>query len=478
MNKINIILIILLALILIFLILRIILLKISKKYILKKQNIESNSYDNYLKKTIQAQKFIKSNIQFSMRGEDSNRYDSYYNKKNIKNNNNKSIFKKFNKILDLDLKNMTIDVESGVTMGSIFDYLFSLGKDKYKLRMSTDTVDMTVGGAISGIGVHFNIHDVGFFHESVVDMDVLLSDGKIVTCSSTQNKELFNSIPNTYGTIGKILRAKLKIEKTKPYVKVNVIKFNNITDFIKQMKKLSDSNKYSNICSLVYGKNELYIIVSNYVDKYKNLVTFTKYNTFYKYIKTHNEFYVKTRENMFIFESDWYWNIPDSKLLKFILPKSLRCMKFFKNIAGLGNNSSKNKHNINAFIQDWEVEYEKSFEFLTEMLDNVEPYLNAKPICIFPLVSKTDAHFYPIKKNKLYLNIGAYSQLKDNKKNYSEIFDKKLFNIDGIKMLYSVHYLNENQFNKMYNGNYYKKIKDIYDTKYKFGNLYHKTKNK
>ena len=39
---------------------------------------------------------------------------------------------------------------------------------------------------------------------------------------------LFNSIPNTYGTIGKILRAKLKIEKTKPYVKVNVIKFNNI----------------------------------------------------------------------------------------------------------------------------------------------------------------------------------------------------------------------------------------------------------
>ena len=237
------------------------------------------------------------------------------------------------------------------------------------VNMSSDTVDMTVGGAISGIGVHFNIHDVGFFHESVVDMDVLLSDGKIVTCSSTQNKELFNSIPNTYGTIGKILRAKLKIEKTKPYVKVNVIKFNNITDFIKQMKKLSDSNKYTNICSLVYGKNELYIIVSNYVDKYKNLVTFTKYNTFYKYIKTHNEFYVKTRENMFIFESDWYWNIPDSKLLKFILPKSLRCMKFFKNIAGLGNNSSKNKHNINAFIQDWEVEYEKSFEFLTEMFD-------------------------------------------------------------------------------------------------------------
>ena len=176
---------------------------------------------------------------------------------------------------------------------------------------------------------------------------------------------------------------------------------------------------------------------------------------------------------MFIFESDQYWNIPDSKLLKFILPKSLRCMKFLK--TGL-ETSSKNKHNINAFIQDWEVEYEKSFEFLTEMLDNVEPYLNAKPICIFPLVSKTDAHFYPIKKNKIYLNIGAYSQLKDNKKNYSEIFDKKLFNIDGIKMLYSVHYLNENEFNKMYNGNYYKKIKDIYDTKYKFGNLYHKIK--
>ena len=49
MNKINIILIILLALILIFLILKIILLKISKKYILKKQNIDSNSYYNLKK---------------------------------------------------------------------------------------------------------------------------------------------------------------------------------------------------------------------------------------------------------------------------------------------------------------------------------------------------------------------------------------------------------------------------------------------
>ena len=96
-----------------------------------------------------------------MRGEDSNRYDSYYNKKNIKNNNNKSVFKKFNKILDLDLKNMTIDVESGVTMGSIFDYLFSLGKDKYKLRMSTDTVDMTSVVPFQ-VGVHL-IYDVGFF---------------------------------------------------------------------------------------------------------------------------------------------------------------------------------------------------------------------------------------------------------------------------------------------------------------------------
>ena len=68
--------------------------------------------------------------------------------------------------------------------------------------------------------------------------------------------------------------------------------------------------------------------------------------------------------------------------------------------------------------------------------------------------------------------------MKDNKKNYSEIFDQKLFNINGIKMLYSVHYLNENQFNKMYNGNYYKKIKNLYDKKYKFGDLYNKTKNK
>ncbi len=469
---------ILYTLIFIFIILKVILLIISFSYLDKKQNIELNSYNKYLTKKDNASKFIKFNKHpFTIRSNESNRYnDTYYNTKKAKKT---LIFSKFNKILNVDLNNMTIDVESYVKMIDIFNYLFSIDdKNKYTLRMSTETMDMTVGGAISGIGVHGNIHHVGFFHESVVDMDILLSNGDIITCSKNNNSELFHSIPNTYGTIGKILRARLKIVKAKSYVKTTVIKFNSLNQFIKKMKLMSDMKQYDFIFSLVYNKNELYLILFQYVNNYDNLITFTEYLTFYKYIKTHSTFYMTTKESMFIFESDWYWNIPDNKILKFLLPTNLRRMKFFKKVNNIDlgfNKDMKKKSNI--LIQDWEIEYEKSFTFLKHMLDNIEPYMNNKPLCIFPLISNSDSYFYPIKKNKLYLNIGSYSILNNNKYNFTKMFDSELYKYNGIKMLYSVHYFSKKQFNHIYNGIFYKKIKEKYDKEYKFGDLYLKTKN-
>ena len=345
--------------------------------------------------------------------------------------------------------------------------------------MTTDTLDMTVGGAISGIGVHGNMHKVGLFHESMIDMDILLNDGRIIYCDKHTNEMLFNAIPNSYGTIGKILRAKLEITKIKPYLKVSVIKFDSVSKFLDNLSIHSNKKIYDYIFCLIFKSDEIYLILMKYTNKPKNIISFKKYNTFYKFIKYNKDFFINSREGLFIFEADWYWNIPDNIILKFFLPEEMRKIKLYKQAAEIYKkiNFTKNNKNNHTFIQDWEIEYEKSNYFLSTMLNKIEPYMNNKPLCIFPLISKTNSYFYPLKKNKLYINIGSYSILNNNDNNYTKIFDKLLYKLDGIKMLYSIHYFSKKEFDKIYNGELYNKIKNIYDPKYKLGNLYEKTKS-
>ena len=67
---------------------------------------------------------------------------------------------------------------------------------------------ITVGGAISGVGIESSSCNYGWFHNNVIEFDVLLASGKIVTCRrDNQYQDLFFGIPNSYGTLIYILKS-------------------------------------------------------------------------------------------------------------------------------------------------------------------------------------------------------------------------------------------------------------------------------
>src|SRR3954470_24515766 len=42
---------------------------------------------------------------------------------------------------------------------------------------------ITLGGALAGVGIESSSHRHGLVHESVLEIDVLLGDGRVVTCT-------------------------------------------------------------------------------------------------------------------------------------------------------------------------------------------------------------------------------------------------------------------------------------------------------
>ena len=404
-------------------------------------------------------------------------YGNIHNRR-TENKNKKSIpLKNFNNIINVNYKEGFIHVEGNVNMEQIFDKLIV---DGYNLNLTTETLDMTVGGAISGIGINSGMHKYGLFHDNLIEIEILLSNGTIITCSENINQDIFYGIANSYGTLGYIISCKLKIKKIKPYIKVTSKRYNNTRDYIIDFKDSLSKNDY--VDGLLFGTNELYLITGNEIDAVNSVDKFNYLKSYYLEIKKEELFYMNTKDYLFRYEPDYYWNLGNSvptKLFKLLCPTKYRRMSFYKKIV---NSNSLNyiaqyvtEKKEAFFIQDWVVQYDKSYDFIDKTIRDTEQLVEGKPFALFPIITQKESTLYPLKKNQLYLNLGSYTDIakynNDDPYHLTKVTDNLCFKLDGIKMLYSSTFLDKEQFYDIYNGKKYFTLKDKYDAKKHFKNL-------
>ena len=77
---------------------------------------------------------------------------------------------------------------------------------------------ITLGGAVTGLGIESTSFRNGLPHESVLEMDILTGAGEVVTASPAEHADLFRAFPNSYGTLGYAVRLRIELEPVKPFV--------------------------------------------------------------------------------------------------------------------------------------------------------------------------------------------------------------------------------------------------------------------
>jgi hypothetical protein len=130
---------------------------------------------------------------------------------------------------------------------------------------------------------------------------------------------------------------------------------------------------------------------------------------------------------------------------------------------------------IEKLIQDWEVPWAQGQALLDFALENLD--LNGRPWMVVPIRTPGKATGYPLKSNELYCNLGSYSFVKKLAgKPYSatKIMDEFCFSHQGLKMLYSTTFLDESQFDRIYNSKTAAVLKTKYDPNTLFPSLYEK----
>src|SRR5690554_5540320 len=133
-----------------------------------------------------------------------------------------------NYFLSFDAIRGFLHVESGVLLSEILNIIVPKG---WFLKVTPGTKLITIGGAIAS-DVHGKNHHIdGCFSECVQEFSLMLPDGEIVTCSKTENADVFKATCGGMGLTGVILDAKIILKKiNSTYINQTTIKTRNLQE--------------------------------------------------------------------------------------------------------------------------------------------------------------------------------------------------------------------------------------------------------
>ena len=116
----------------------------------------------------------------------------------------------FDHTIAFDREHGIFECESGILLEKVLEIIVPQG---WFLPVTPGTKFITIGGAIAS-DIHGKNHHVdGSFCDHVLEFDVMLSNGNVITCSPFQNQELFETTRGGMGLTGFILRVKFKLKK-------------------------------------------------------------------------------------------------------------------------------------------------------------------------------------------------------------------------------------------------------------------------
>ena len=131
-----------------------------------------------------------------------------------------------NRVLNFDQTNGILEVEAGIQWPQVLQYLETTQQDKPNpwgfVQKQTGADKLSLGGAVSA-----NAHGRGLrfqpFVQDIESLNIINTDGELLECSRTKNRELFRHVIGGYGLFGFVYSLKLRLalrQKVKRFVEI------------------------------------------------------------------------------------------------------------------------------------------------------------------------------------------------------------------------------------------------------------------
>lgn len=137
----------------------------------------------------------------------------------------------------IDFNNQYITVQGSCKIKHAMDLLA-----KYNLTLACpiDLMHLTFGGLVAGVGGGCTSFRTGWFHSSLMSLEVVLANGEVITCtgdSEDPHSDLFYSIPNSLGTLGYATKMQVAVESRSKYVSMHIHRYATSQEYFENMKR-------------------------------------------------------------------------------------------------------------------------------------------------------------------------------------------------------------------------------------------------
>jgi FAD/FMN-containing dehydrogenase len=353
---------------------------------------------------------------------------------------------------------------------------------------------ITLGGAVTGLGIESASFRNGLPHESVLEMDVLTGTGDILTASRDEHADLYRAFPNSYGTLGYSIRIKIELETVKPFVALKHLRFHSLTELVTEMDRIietggHDGTRVDYLDGVVFSADESYLCIGVQTSTPGPVSDYTGQQIYYRSIQ-HDDREKHDRltihDYLWRWDTDWFWCSrafgAQNPRIRRLWPRRYRRSSVYWKLFAYDQRfhiadrieKRNGRPPRERVVQDVEVPIERTAEFLDWFLANVP----IEPIWLCPLRLRDAGGWplYPIRPHHTYVNVGFWSSVPvgPEEGHTNKLIERKVSDLDGHKSLYSDAYYSQEEFDELYGGETYKTVKKTYDPDSRLLDLYAK----
>ena len=392
---------------------------------------------------------------------------------------------RFADVIAVDPATGTVEAEGMATYEAVADATLAQGVVP---QVVPQLKSITLGGALAGVGIEASSFRHGLVHETVVAVDVLTGDGRVVTCTAdNEHRDLFHGLPNSYGTLGYALRVVARTAPAKRYVRVEHRHYGDPRACFAALEAALSDPTLDFLDGVVFGRDDHVLSLGRFVDAAPAVSDYTFERIYYRSLRERDADFLTTRDYLWRWDTDWFWCSKNvgaqhpwlrrllgrDRLNSVTYQKVMRWNARWKLTAALDRLRGLHAESV---IQDVDIPLPRAAEFLAFL----HAEIGILPVWLCPIRAAGSAAFplYPLAAGVPHVNFGFWDTVRSRDArppgDRNRRVERATRALGGLKSLYSESWYPEDEFWAIYNRPAWEDLKRRYDPAGVLGDLYDK----
>ncbi|MFP5334873.1 MAG: FAD-binding oxidoreductase [Actinomycetes bacterium] len=394
-------------------------------------------------------------------------------------------------VLDVDPVARTADVQGMCTYETLVEATLPHGLAPLVVPQLRT---ITLGGAVTGLGIESTSFRHGLPHESVLEMDVLTGAGEVVTATPDgEHDELFRAFPNSYGALGYATRLRIELHPVGPYVALRNVRFGDLDELVAAVGEVTgtgawDGEPVDAVDGVVFSPREAYLVLGTFTGAVPAVSDYTGQEVYYRSLRDRARDALTADGYLWRWDTDWFWCSrafgAQHPVVRRLWPRRYRRSDVYHRLVGLDHrlhvaarlDRLRRLPPRERVVQDVEIPLEHTADFLRWFWRDVR----MEPVWLCPvrLRSSRPWPLYPLSPGRTYVNVGFWGTVPiapgavDGDVNRA--VERAVAEAGGHKSLYSDAYYDRETFDRLYGGEAYRSAKERYDPGHRLTELYDK----